>query len=94
MSPQLPNRPAGAASVLAYTPTLESLVLAEQLARGSSLTVIEGLSFSVRGWARERGASNLFTQQEVGLLDRPSPKIAATTTPALSGGRQGCRPGM
>ncbi|MFF8556603.1 hypothetical protein ACF058_27710 [Streptomyces sp. NPDC015501] len=62
-SPQSRSRPASGEPVLAYTPTLESLVYAEQLARGSSLVIVEGFSFSIRGWARERGASNLFTQQ-------------------------------
>ncbi|MFH8760269.1 hypothetical protein [Streptomyces atroolivaceus] len=63
-SPQSRRRPASGESVLAYTPTPESLVYAEQLARGSSLVVVEGFSFSVRGWARERGALNLSTQRE------------------------------
>ena len=49
-SPQSRRRPASGEPVLAYTPTVESLVYAEELARGSSLVVVEGFSFSVRGW--------------------------------------------
>jgi hypothetical protein len=58
-SPQSRTRPAAGGPVLAYVPSLESLVYAEELARNSSLAVIEGFSFSVAGWAREHGAVNL-----------------------------------
>ncbi|MFC8495066.1 hypothetical protein ACFUJU_30585 [Streptomyces sp. NPDC057235] len=63
-SPQSRSRPASGGPVLAYVPSLESLVYAGELARGSSLVVVEGFNFSVRGWAREYGALNLFTEQE------------------------------
>lgn len=68
-SPQSRSRPASGEPVLAYTPTPESLVYAEQLAQGSSLVVVEGFLFSVRGWARERGALNLSTQHEEAMAE-------------------------
>lgn len=63
-SPQSRSRPTRDEPVFAYAPTLESLVYAEELARGSSIVVVEGFSFPVRGWARERSALNLSTEQK------------------------------
>ncbi|KAF3469989.1 hypothetical protein [Streptomyces sp. Tu 3180] len=48
-SPQTRTRPASGRPVLAYVPTAESLVYAEELARNSSLAVVEGFSFAVAG---------------------------------------------
>lgn len=63
-SPQSRTRPASGRPVLAYVPSIESLAYAEELARNSSLAIIEGFSFSVRGWARERGAVNLLQPEK------------------------------
>jgi hypothetical protein len=68
-SPQSRSRPASGGPVIAYVPSLESLVYAEELARNSCLVVIEGFNFSVRGWARERGALNLSTQREEAAVE-------------------------
>jgi hypothetical protein len=63
-SPQARTRPASGRPVLAYVPSPESLAYAEELARNSSLVVVEGFSFAVAGWAREHGAVNLLRPEE------------------------------
>lgn len=47
--------------VLAYAPDAVDLVLATQQARGSSLAVVEMVTFPLAGWASWLGATNLVT---------------------------------
>ncbi|QUF07159.1 hypothetical protein KCV87_14620 [Actinosynnema pretiosum subsp. pretiosum] len=58
-TPRTKDHPASGVPVLAFRPTLEAFDYAQQLARGSALCVIEGMSFPLAMWAAEVGAINL-----------------------------------
>lgn len=49
----------GIGPVLAYAPTEKTLDFAMSLARGSSIAVVEGTQFPLRGWAQQLGAVDL-----------------------------------
>ncbi|MFF1509017.1 hypothetical protein [Streptomyces sp. NPDC058326] len=49
----------GIGPVLVYAPTEKTLDFAMSLARGSSIAVIEGTLFPLRGWAQQLGAIDL-----------------------------------
>ncbi len=51
----------GVGPVLSYVPHAEELEFAMRLARGSSLAVVETVSFPLIGWAARLGATNLIT---------------------------------
>lgn len=61
--------PEGEGPVLAYVPHAEELDFATQLARNSSLAVVETASFPLGGWAAVVGAFNLVTEDFTGPLD-------------------------
>ena len=58
-TPKTKDRPGSGVPVLASRPTLEAFDYARDLARGSALCVIEGMSFPLAMWAAEVGAVNL-----------------------------------
>ena len=63
---------AGARPVLSYVPLEKELEFAMNLARGSSLAVVETVSFPLRGWASWFGAWDL-------LRERPTPPLSEST---------------
>lgn len=53
----------GAGPVLSYVPYAKELAFAMQLARNSSIAVVETISFPLAGWAARLGAWDLFEER-------------------------------
>ncbi len=58
----------GTGPVLSYVPYGEDLEFAMRLAKGSSLAVVETVSFPLHGWASWLGATNLVTNAKTPTL--------------------------
>lgn len=69
VTPRTERRRRGLGPVLAYRPDAREFELAESLAHGSSLCVIEGYGFPVRGWAARVGAFDIVSGSETAGID-------------------------
>lgn len=58
----------GVGPVLSYVPHAKELEFAMSLARGSSLCVVETVSFPLTGWSARLGAMNLVTEETTSPL--------------------------